>query len=207
VLIADDHPLYRGALAKAVRRGPQLELVAECQNGSEALEEIRRLQPDVAVLDLNMPAPDGEAVTRSVARDELPTRVLILSGYGERDRVYRTLAAGAAGYLLKTTDSETLGKAIRTAGEGGIVLSPDVQEGLVQELQQQERARPRLTLTQREREVLTLTAAGESAREIGERLGMEPTTVKTHLGSIYEKLGVSDRAAAVARAMREGLVD
>jgi two-component system nitrate/nitrite response regulator NarL len=207
VLIADDHPLYRAALAKAVRRGPQLELVAECQDGGEALAEIRRLQPDVAVLDLNMPAPDGEAVTRSVGRDELPTRVLILSGYGERDRVYRTLAAGAAGYLLKTTDSETLGKAIRTAGEGGIVLSPDVQAGLVQELQQQERARPRLTLTRREREVLSLTAAGESAREIGERLGMEPTTVKTHLGSIYEKLGVSDRAAAVARAMREGLVD
>jgi two-component system, NarL family, nitrate/nitrite response regulator NarL len=206
VFVADDHPLVREGLLRAVGAQPALELVGSAGNGREALEQIRRIQPDVALLDVKMPELDGIAVVRAVARDQLPTRVVFLSAYVDSAVAYRALAEGAAGFLSKEASASAVCEAIVAAARGETVLSPEVQSGIAEEIRM--RAAPeRLTLSARENEVLVLIADGLSAPDIGKRLHLSPATVKGHLHSLYEKLGVKERAAAVAEAMRRGLLE
>jgi two-component system nitrate/nitrite response regulator NarL len=206
VFVADDHPLVREGLLRAVGDQPALELVGSAGNGREALEQIRRIQPDVALLDVKMPELDGIAVVRAVARDGLPTRVVFLSAYVDSAVAYRALAEGAAGFLSKEASASAVCEAIVAAARGETVLSPEVQSGIAEEIRM--RAAPeRLTLSARENEVLVLIADGLSAPDIGKRLHLSPATVKGHLHSLYEKLGVKERAAAVAEAMRRGLLE
>jgi two-component system, NarL family, nitrate/nitrite response regulator NarL len=206
VVVADDHPLVREGLGRAVGAQPQLELVGSATNGREALEAIRELVPDVALLDVKMPELDGIAVVRAVAREELPTRVVFLSAYVDSAVAYRALAEGAAGFVSKEASSQAVCDAIVAANRGETVLSPEVQSGIAEEIRL--RAAPeRPSLSARESEVLGLIAQGMSAPEIGRRLHLSPATVKGHLQSLYEKLGVSERAAAVAEAMRRGLLE
>src|SRR4051812_20937055 len=207
VLIADDHPLFREGLARAVTSRPELELVGELGDGRAALERIRELTPDVAVLDMRMPGLAGLDVVEALVREQAPTRVLVLSAATESSLVYAAVAAGAAGYWSKEAERDTICDAIAAVARGERVLDPGLQSGLFGEIHAREVDSERPVLTDREHEILLLIADGKSAPAIGDQLYLSTATVKTHLGHLYEKLGVSDRAAAVAEAMRRGLLE
>ncbi len=206
VLVADDHPMFRQALMEAVKSRPDLELVGTAENGRVAIEEIRRLQPAVALVDMRMPELDGAQVLNAVVRDKIPTRVLFLSTHTESAKVYDLLAHGASGYLDKTSSAEEVCNAIVAAARGETVLSQSIEGDVLQQIRI--RAEDTSTsLTDREQQVLRLVAAGHSGPDIAEQLFIEASTVKTHLQHVYEKLGVSERAAAVAEAMRRGVLE
>jgi two-component system nitrate/nitrite response regulator NarL len=206
VVIADDHPLFRDGLARRIKERPELELIGEAADGASALGAIRELRPDVAVLDIKMPGLDGLQVSAAVAREELPTRVVILSAYVESAVVFKALAAGARAFLSKDSDRREVCDAIGAVGRGEVVLPPTLQPGLVEQIRAHA-SDDEPNLTARERQVLALIAGGASAPQIGRQLHVSTGTVKTHLKSLYEKLGVSDRAAAVAEAMRRGILE
>jgi two-component system, NarL family, nitrate/nitrite response regulator NarL len=205
VVVADDHPLYRAGLVDAIAERPDLELVAECAGGRDAVEQIVARRPDVALLDMRMRDLDGMAVIDEITRAGVRTRVVFLSAYEEGEVVHAALTAGAAGYLSKETDRDEICDAIASAVDGEIVVSPNLPGVLVEYLHRRsDVGKPRLG--GRELEVLRLTAEGLSAPEIAETLGIGATTVKTHLQRVYRKLEVTDRAAMVARALRLGLL-
>lgn len=206
ILIADDHPVYRQGLERAIREWPELELVASSSDGREALERINQLEPDVAVVDVRMPGLDGLKIVAAAKRDGLRTKVVLLTGYEDSAAAYTALAQGAAGYVSKASDHTELCEAIVTAGRGETVIAPQFAAGIASEIQLRESS-DRPTLTEREGEVLKLLAEGRTAQKIGDELQLSEATVKTHLHNLYEKLSVSDRAAAVATAMRWGLLE
>lgn len=206
VLVADDHPLYREGIARAVREHPELDLVAECADGPEALSLIREKAPAVAVLDLQLPGCSGLEVLRTLQAEGRPTRVMILSAHTAGALVYEAATAGAGGYLSKDADRTSICEAIAAVASGKTVFPGEIGASLVEQLQAHS-ATPGAPLTPREREILALLADGRSAPEIAGELYLSQTTVKTHLRNVYDKLGVSDRAAAVAQAMRRGLLN
>jgi two-component system nitrate/nitrite response regulator NarL len=207
VLVADDHPIYREGIVRAIKERPDLELVGEAGDGRDALDQIKSEKPDVAVLDIRMPKLEGTQVLSAIRRDGIDTEVVFLSAFMESELAYRTVAEGAKGYLSKESSRQEICDAIVTVARGGTALAAAVQAGLASEIQQRERADGRPDLTPRESEVLHMIADGLSAPEIAKRIHLSPTTVKTHLHTLYEKLGVSDRAAAVAEGMRRGLLE
>ena len=207
VLIADDHPIYREGIVRAVKERPDLELVGKAEDGRDALDAIKRTQPDVALLDIRMPRLEGPQVLNALHRDGMRTKVIFLSAFMEGELAYETVAAGARGYLSKESAREEICDAIVSVARGGTALAPEAQAGLAAQVQERERSADAPQLTPREREVLHLIAEGLSAPDIGRRIHLSPTTVKSHLHKLYEKLGVSDRAAAVAEAMRRGLLE
>ena len=205
VLVADNHPLFRSAVEDAVKGRPELQLVATADNGLGALEDIRRLKPDVAVLDMRMPNLNGDQVLKALVHEDLATRILFLSTYTESSGIYDLLADGAAGYLDKGASAEEICNAITGVARGKTMLTQAIEGGVLQQIRL--RGEDRNTkLTPREHEVLKLIAKGLSAPEIASRLYIETSTVKSHLQNTYDKLGVSERAAAVAEGMRRGLV-
>jgi len=204
VLVADDHPVYLDGLAAAVNRANDLELVATCRNGQEALEQLRADPPDVAVLDLRMPRLGAKAVLTEL-QGELPCPVLVLSVHVEGDDVHECISLGASGYIAKDADRSEICDAIRNVAAGQTVLSTDAAAGIATALQHRHAVQAGL-LTDREGEVLGLLATGASAPDIASQLHLSAATVKTHLHNLYAKLGVSDRAAAVAEGMRRGLI-
>lgn len=202
VVVADPHPLYLEALARAIRQCPDLQLVGESANGRLALARIRALLPDIAVVAAGLPGLDGHRVLRALTRDRVQTRVLLL---GE-DRAYEAMADGAAGCLSKLATSAQICDAVRRIARGEVVIGPEVQGAVVAGIRLREQAGGAL-LTPREREILALVARGMTAPQIGSSLHLGCATVKTHMRHVYEKLGVSDRAAAVAQGMRRGLLE
>lgn len=206
VLIADDHPVFREGVAAALRRQDDFELVAECRTADEAAERIRELGPDVAILDNRMPGTATREVIAQLTGEGVGTRVLVLSAHDDAENVGAALEAGAAGYLTKEAERSVICEAVRRVARGETVIAYEVQAALAERLRSAT-ARPRALLTEREQQVLQFLAEGKSAPAIAEELVLSATTVKTHLGNLYEKLGVSDRAAAVAEAMRRGLID
>ncbi len=207
MLVADDHPIYREGIIRAVKERPDLELVGEAEDGRIALDEIKRVGPDVALLDIRMPGLEGPQVLNALQRDGVKTSVIFLSAFMEGELAYETVAAGARGYLSKESAREEICDAIVAVARGGTALAPEVQAGLAAQVQERERSDRPPQLTAREQEVLELISEGLSAPDIGRRIHLSPTTVKSHLHKLYEKLGVSDRAAAVAEAMRRGLLE
>jgi two-component system nitrate/nitrite response regulator NarL len=207
VLLADDHPVYRDGLARALRQRAELEIVAEAANGSEALDAVRRLDPDVVVLDLQLPELDGMAVLDAIQREHRRTRGVVLSAYDDSGRVYRSIASGARAYLTKTAPASAIGDAVLAVARGESVFPPEIQAGLASEIRMRRDLADRPLLSARELDVLRLAADGLSAADIGTQLHLSTATVKSHLQHVYEKLEVSDRAAAVAQAMRRGLLD
>lgn len=206
VFVADDHPLYRKALEETIAADPELELVGAARDGRTAFDEIARLTPDVAVLDVRMPIWQGPEVARRLARDKIDTRVLFLSEYQEGGVVYGALASGGDGYLSKRSSGEEICSAIRRVAAGEPVLSAEASGSIVAQIQQRAAGEGPL-LAPRELEVLTLMAEGCTSRQIGEQLHLATATIKTHTQTLYRKLGVSDRGAAVAEAMRRGLLE
>jgi two-component system, NarL family, nitrate/nitrite response regulator NarL len=206
VVIADPHPLFLEALVAVVKADQRLELAAVASDGLQALEAIRRLRPDVAVLDINLPVCDGAAVARRMSSEAIESRVLFLSELEQGEVVYDALAAGGTGYVSKRASKEQIADAIAGVANGEAVLSREASVGVIDAIRRH--AEPDgPPLARRELEVLRLIAAGHSSAEIGERLHLAVATVKTHTQSAYRKLGVSGRAAAVAEAMRRGVLD
>jgi two-component system, NarL family, nitrate/nitrite response regulator NarL len=206
VLAADGQPLYRDAVARAIRERPELELVAQAGTGREALDAIGMERPDVAVIDEALSRPSAEQVLVAVAREGLHTRVVLIAARPDPGEVYAALAGGAAGYLTKDADARELCDAITAVARGGTVLAPELQAGVAGEIRLRA-PHERPLMSERERQTLALIAEGLSAPQIGGVLHLSTATVKTHLQHIYEKLGVSERAAAVAEAMRRGLLE
>jgi two-component system nitrate/nitrite response regulator NarL len=183
-----------------------VEVVGEADDGASALTLIKTHVPDVALLDYQMPGMDGAQVAAAVCRDELPTRVLLLSAHDESPIVYQALQQGAAGFLPKESTRTEIVKAVLDCAKGRDVVSPALVAGLAGEIRR--RAEPSgPVLSAREREVLSRIARGQSIPAIAADLYVAPSTVKTHVQRLYEKLGVSDRAAAVAEAMRQRLLE
>lgn len=206
VIVADDHPLFREGLVRALSGSGLVEVVGEAEDGLSALALIKEHQPQVALLDHQMPGMDGAQVAAAVLRDELPTRVLLVSANSDAAIVYHALQQGAAGYLPKESSRSEIVNAVLDCARGRDVVAPELASGLAVEIRR--RAEPSgPTLSAREREVLSRIAEGASIPMIAKDLFLAPSTVKTHVQRLYEKLGVGDRAAAVAEAMRRGLLD
>jgi two-component system nitrate/nitrite response regulator NarL len=205
VLVADDHPVYRDGLAHAWRDDPRIEVVAAVGDGHAALAALRELSPDVAVLDLKLPGIGGQELLEIIGSDNSGVRPVILTGYLDSATVYRAISAGAMAFLEKAASMEEITDAIVQVAGGATVISPVAQRGLADALRTQQ-AEPRPTLTPREIDILTRAADGGTTQDIAGELHISVATVKTHLQHAYEKLGVSDRAAAVAQAIRRGLL-
>ncbi|HET8672569.1 MAG TPA: response regulator transcription factor [Thermoleophilaceae bacterium] len=206
VYLADDHPMFLRGIVQEVKLRPELELVGQATDGRQALADIQSLQPDVALIDMRIPGLTGLEVLAAAKRDALETRVVFLSAHLDGDLVYRAIASGAAGYLSKEADRDEILDAVTAVSRGQVVLAPEGQTGLAGEVRRRE-VIERPILTPREREVLVMTADGLTAPEIAQRLQLGVATVRSHLQNLYEKLEVSDRAAAVAEAMRAGLLE
>ncbi len=206
IVVADDHPLFREAIVRAIKERPDFVMIGEAADGRSALEVIRELRPDVAVLDIKMPELDGLKVLNAIRRDELATRVILLSAFVDGSTAFEAVAGGAAAFLSKDADRRRITDTIAAVSRGETVLGPEVQAGLADEIRVRG-VKDRPALSAREREILAHIAEGRSAPEIAKLLFLSPATVKSHLGALYEKLGVSDRAAAVAEAMRRGLLE
>lgn len=206
VLTGDAQPLFRDAVARTIRQRSAFELVGEVADGRAALAAIVALRPDVAVLDLPLPELDGDRVLRAVKRDGLPTRILFLCAGPTPDRAYRAIEDGAAGMLTKDASADQLCEAIGAAARGETILSRDVVDGVAHEIRLRAGA-GRVRLTERERAILRLIADGRTLPAIARELHLARATVKTHVAHIYDKLDVGERAAAVAEAMRRGLLE
>jgi two-component system, NarL family, nitrate/nitrite response regulator NarL len=206
VVVGDDHPMFRDGVVRALVSSGSIDVVAEADDGPSALEAIRTHQPQVALLDYRMPGMDGAEVAAAVLRDQLPTRVLLVSAHDESAIVYRALQDGAAGFLPKESTRSELVNAVLDCAKGRDVVAPTLAAGLAGEIRR--RAEPEgPVLSPREREVLKMIASGSSIPVMAKALFLAPSTVKTHVQRLYEKLGVNDRGAAVAEAMRRKLLD
>jgi DNA-binding NarL/FixJ family response regulator len=207
LLIADDHPVVRDGLSNMFARDPEFEVLGEAADGSEAVRLAQALQPDVILMDLRMPRMDGLTAITELARRGIPARVLVLTTYDTDSHVLPAIEAGATGYLLKDAPRDDLLRAVRAAAHGEAVLSPSVAARLMSQFRSPGPGAPAPgPLSQRELEVLELVAAGSTNREAAARLFISEATIKSHLLNIYGKLGVSDRAAAVAEAYNRGLL-
>jgi RNA polymerase sigma factor (sigma-70 family) len=210
VLIADDDDLMRAGLSELLTSDPGIEIVGQASTGREAVEQARRLAPDVVLMDVRMPDLDGIAATRELSRAARDARVLILTTFEQDDYVFGALRAGASGFLLKRARPEELIAAVHTIAAGDSLLSPSVTRRVIDRMAQQ--PTPDLQdqtklqqLTPREREVLELIARGLSNREIAEALGVEESTIRTHVKRILMKLQLRDRIQAVIFAYESGL--
>ena len=208
VVIADDHSLVRQGLRRYLDMAEDIDVVGEASNGEEAIGLVEEAQPDVVLLDIRMPGVDGLEAARRI-RDRFPNvGAIMLTAYDDRQFVVEAVRAGARGYVLKARDAEHLIQTVRLVAGGNMVIDPQLVVALAEELSQaKERDRKAETLTAREIEVLQLLAFGHTNRDIAEKLFISPDTVKTHLEHIFEKLGASDRTAAVAEALRRRLIE
>jgi len=205
VLVADDHPLYLDGIVAAIDRASDLELVAACADGNQALEEILENAPAVAALDHILPGLDAIQIVEKLSEAGSETRTLIFSARLDGRGVYDAIQAGAAGYISKSWSRGRICDAIRSVARGHSVFAEELHDGIGSEIRRRG-ALAQERLTDREREILVRMAQGLSAPAIAGELYLSTTTVKTHQHNVYEKLGVSDRAAAVAEAMRRGLI-
>jgi len=206
VLVADDHPVYREGVARAISERTGLELVGVAADGREAMTGIRTSSTATSGSRSRMPGLSGIDIVAEIARERIPTRVLLLSAQSDEQLIFDGVSVGASGYLLKDSDRSDICAAVEAIAAGRAVLAPEAQTALAQGVRLRGAAQGP-AISEREREVLALTADGLSAPQIGARLHLSPATVKSHLQNVYEKLGVSDRAAAVATAIRLGLLE
>jgi DNA-binding NarL/FixJ family response regulator len=202
LLIVDDHPVVRDGLRGMFESEPGIEVVGEAGDGAEAVRLAPALRPDVILMDLRMSGMDGVAAITELVRRGVGARVLVLTTYDTDSYVLPAIEAGATGYLLKDAPRAELLRAVRAAASGQAVLAPSVASRLMNRFREPDTE----PLSPREREVLELVAAGNTNRDVAARLFISQATVKTHLLNIYAKLGVGDRAAAVAEAYNRGLL-
>ena len=194
VLVVDDHPVVRDGIRGMLAAASGIEVIGEAEGGAEAVEQVGRLEPDVVLMDLRMPDVDGVAAIRQIVGRRLTSRVLVLTTYDSDRDVLAAIEAGATGYVLKDAPRDVLVRAVETTARGQAFLSASVGALLMERV----RSPKPEALTEREQEVLRLVASGFTNRVIADRMFVSEATVKTHLLHVYAKLGVKDRAAAVA---------
>ncbi len=205
IVIADDHLIIRQGLKLILETESDFDLVGEAGDGAEALQICAQTHPQVVLMDLRMPGMDGLTAIEKLHVDQPETAVVILTTFNEDDLLIRGLQAGAKGYLLKDTTRETLFNAIRAAARGETLLSPETMLRLLTQVERPSRlVNDDINLTEREQQVLKAVALGERSKEVAFKLGISERTVKAHLASIYNKLGVDSRAAAIAIAAQRG---
>lgn len=208
VVVADDHPVFRGGLRALLATVPETEVVGEAGTGAEAVEVVLAAQPDVAVLDLHMPQLDGIEATRRIAEQAPDTGVLVLTMFDDDDSVFAAMRAGARGYLVKGADPPDVVRAVLAVARGDAIFGPAVARRLIDYFSASRQAQtpPAFPeLTEREREILGLIAQGKSNPAIAHQLFLSPKTVRNHVSSIFSKLHVADRADAIIRAREAGL--
>ena len=205
VVLADDHPLFREGVSVVLGLYGTIEVVAQASDGNEALVAVAEHEPDVVLLDVRMPGLDGFAVVRALRERGLRTRVLLLTGDIDPEQAHLAVSEGVQGIIVKDCAATEVRDAVLAVARGETVLGPRVQAALASALRSRREDRDS-PLSARELEVIQYAAQGLSASETGDRMHLGATTVKSHLQSVYGKLGVNDRAAAVAEAMRRGLV-
>jgi two-component system, NarL family, response regulator LiaR len=206
ILIAEDHKIVREGLCALLTACPDMQVVGEATNGAEAVEKVAVLQPDVILMDLIMPIMDGLQAIQSIRSKFPDARILVLTSFGQDQKVYQAIKAGALGYLLKDSTSQELIQAIRDVFNGRLFLQPAIALRVARELNRQSSG-PSSALTEREIEVLKLIAQGFSNREIAAQLSLSGVTVDAHASSILSKLHLSNRTQAALYAIRSGLVD
>ncbi|HID21268.1 MAG TPA: response regulator transcription factor, partial [Planctomycetaceae bacterium] len=204
ILLADDHALFRSGLRALLEKMGDVSVVAEAADGREALQQIKTVQPDIAMLDISMPGLNGLEVARQTAEDAPAVRVLILSMHSSEQYVVRALRAGAAGYLLKDADIDELERAVRAVARGQTYLDSRVA-GAVAEFVRETAGESELDrLTPRQREILQLIAEGNSTKQIAQLLHVSVKTVETHRAQLMDRLGIYDVAGLVRFAIRAG---
>lgn len=208
VLVADDHPIVRQGILSLLSSYEDMEVVGEADTGGAVLERVEDLGPDVVLLDIRMPGPDGLEVARRLRRDYPQTKVLVLTTYDDDEYVYGALHAGCHGYLLKSVSHEVLASSIRAVYRGEYLLSPPLVGKVVKRFEElaSEKAQQKAGLTGLELEVLRLIADGATTRDIAEKMYWSEITVKRKIRDILGKLGATNRTQAVAQAIRHGLI-
>ena len=207
ILIADDHPVVREGLSAMLNRQPDIEVVGEAENGKECVEKTRKLRPDIVLMDLRMPEMDGVEAMRQIAATNPEVRFIVLTTYDNDEYIFKGIEAGARAYLLKDSPREELFKAIRAVHRGESLIQPAVAGKVLDrfaELSRQVQAPE--ALSDREVEVVKLMAEGAANKEIAVSLHISESTVKTHIQTIFQKLGVSERTGAVTQAIRKGII-
>jgi len=210
VLVVDDQAMIRAGFRRLLADEPDIEVVAEADNGIEAVDKVTRFAPAVVLMDIRMPQLDGIEATRRILTASPATRILILTTFDLDEYVYEALRAGASGFVLKDDPPEQLIAAIRTVAAGDALLSPAITKGEIRQFGRLPRPTPPKELddlTTREREIFRLIANGLSNAEIGRELHISETTVKTHVTHVFQKLNVRDRVQAVVLAYQTGLVE
>ena len=208
VLLVDDHPVVIEGLRKLLEAAGDISVTGSAHNAADAIEQTRRLRPDVVLLDLRMPGASGIQATRRLREQEFPGTIIILTSYGEQAYVRQALEAGANGYLLKNTPADQLIAAIRSTKRGHRTLSPELIDGILEEFGDlaREKTQRDADLSEDDRAILRLAAQGSTNREIGLAMHRSEIAIKKRLQSIFTKLGAVDRAHAVAEAIHRGLI-
>ena len=205
VFITDDHPIVRQGIAEVLADEPDFTIVGEATSGEQLLREVSRLQPDVAVVDVQLPGMDGNEACAQVRRRNPRTRVVILTTFAHERALLAAFTAGASGFAVKSSSPDVIRQAVRAVAAGGTFIDPNVAHKLVALATKGRTARGPFELTLAEMRVLELLPRGASNRDIAEELSVSEQTVKTHVRHVLAKLGARDRAQAAAIAMREGL--
>jgi DNA-binding NarL/FixJ family response regulator len=207
ILIADDHPVVREGLFAMLSRESDFEVVGEARDGVEAVNKTKELNPEVVLMDLRMPELDGVEAMNQIKSAKPDTKFIILTTYSDDEYIFRGIEAGARGYLLKDAPREELFKAIRAVHRGESLIQPVVASKVLDRLMELSRRAPSgEELSERELEVLRLMAKGAANKEIGVELSIAQSTVKTHISTIFQKLGVNDRTQAVTEALKKGII-
>ncbi len=210
ILLVDDHALMREGLRQLLQLEEDMQVVAEALNGLDALQKVRKLRPDVVLMDISMPTVDGIAVTRQITHEYPSVAVIMLTMYRQQQQVLQAMRNGARGYLLKSASSQEVAQAIRKVYEGGMLIEPELTGAIVSEyrrLSDLTSAGPSINaLSEKEIEIVRYVAAGMSNKEIAEKLAYSEKTVKNYLSIIFQKLGIRDRTQAAIFAFRQGLI-
>lgn len=206
-LIVDDHPLFRKGMRALLDSMPDMNVIGEAQTASEAVEYAVQLQPDIILMDLQLPGGSGLDATREIVRLSPHIQILVVTLFEDDPSIFAALRAGARGYILKDTDEEEMIRAIRAVGSGEAIFSPAIANQLMDYFSSSSKKIPKEIfpeLTNREREILELIAVGESNQSIAKSLSISLKTVRNHVSNIYSKLQVADRAQAVIKARESG---
>jgi DNA-binding NarL/FixJ family response regulator len=206
IVVADDHPSVREGLVSMYGREEGFEVVGQAVDGTEAVDLVGRLDPDVVLMDLKMPRMDGVEAIRRIKKSHPRTEVLVLTTFDSDDYIFQGIEAGARGYLLKDAPREELFRAVRAVARGESLLQPNVAARLINRVAEMARQTPEETLSERELEVLRCMARGAANKEIANELVISENTVKTHVASIFQKLGATDRTQAVTTALQRQLI-